>query len=384
MVKLAQHQDIPSPLQPSAFSLQPFLSLLAPLAGLGVALGAAALALKLSGTPPLAATRYALSRGLGSSLGVANVLHEASQLMFPALAVAFGFQAGLFNIGAEGQLYMASFAVAAAALALEGWAPGMAFPLLFLAAAGAGAAWALLPGLLKAYRGAHEVIATIMLNFVAFATVNIFMRPGSPLILEGTAQTKPIPEGFRLPLFADWQGWESLEGSRLNGAILIAAAALIWYWFFLWRTRSGLAFRAVGANPKAAEAAGIEPKRRIVAAMAISGALAGLLALDEVLGQRGSFGEDSAKGLGYAAIAVALLGRGHPLGILAAALFFGFLNHAGLLLQIGFRDADGIKRQAPREIVDAIQALVILAAAASPAMAERVRLTLAKKRLRGG
>jgi ABC-type uncharacterized transport system permease subunit len=280
----------------------------------------------------------------GSLEGIAYTLFYATPLIFTGLAVAVAMKCGLLNIGAEGQLVIAAFSAALVALTL----PGLPFMLVALLAALAavisGGIWAGIPGVLKARFGAHEVITTIMMNFIAFGLVSYLTQyhykvQGDPILeTRAFAQAKDgIVAGPHIPrmhsLLAPL-GISVPERLPLNLAFLLAIAACIGVYVFLWKTRWGYELRAVGANPSAAQYGAISPARSIVLAMVISGMLAGFVGINEVLGYRYRYYDGFSAQYGFTGIAVALLGRNHPAGVLLAAVLFGALIRASLFIQI--------------------------------------------------
>jgi simple sugar transport system permease protein len=283
-------------------------------------------------------------------------LFYATPLIFTGLAVALAFKCGLLNIGAEGQLYVGAFAAAWVGITLAGW-PGLALvPLALLAAILAGGLWGAIPGLLKARFGSHEVINTIMLNFVAvgllsYLTRHHYKEAGDPIM-----QTVEISEHAHLarmhtllaPLGLDFP-----QRIPLNVAFLLALLACFLVWGFLWRTKWGYEIRAVGSNPAAAEYGGISVRRQIVLAMALSGALAGMVGVNEVLGYRYRYYHDFSANYGFTGIAVALLGRNHPVGIVLAAILFGALIRGGLFVDI-------FTEKVSKDLVQVLQAIIIL------------------------
>ena len=309
------------------------------------------------GQDPLAVYGAMASGVFGSAYGWGQVLFKATPLVFTGLAVALGFRAGLFNIGAEGQAYVASFVMGAAGAALAAHLPG---PLVLVSAAlagmAAGAAYAAIPGLLKARFGSHEVINTIMLNFIAFALVNYF---GHAAFVHETVHTAELPPGALLPRLDAW--WPAFRGSPVNASLLLAAAASVAVGLLLWRTPFGYELRAVGMSPRAAEYGGARVPAMWVKTMALSGALASLVGVNFVFGYKGYFESGFTSGVGFLGIAVALLGRTHPAGIALAALFFGALSQGGLV----------INSLVPKELVDILQAIVILMAIVSHEIVQR-------------
>lgn len=279
-------------------------------------------------------------------------LFYATPLIFTGLAVALAFKCGLLNIGAEGQLYAGAFAAAWIGITFAKL-PGFVLVLLaMLAAMLMGAIWGALPGLLKAKFGSHEVINTIMMNFIAvglisYLTQRFYKAPGDPIM-----QTVEIAkQGHLARVHAFFPPFP--ERIPLNIAFLLALLAAFLVWLFLWRTKWGFEIRAVGSNPLAAEYGGISVSRQIVLAMALSGALAGMVGINEVLGYRYRYYHDFSPGYGFTGIAVALLGRNHPVGIVLAAILFGALIRGGLFVDI-FTD------KVSKDLVQVLQAIIIL------------------------
>jgi len=312
-----------------------------------VAMAAGSLLILLFGESPAGVYGVLLSQTWGSAYGFGQVLFKATPLVFTGLAVALAFRAGLFNIGAEGQMVVGAFATGLVGAALPASTPWpLALPLAVCGGLLAGAALGAIPGVLKARFGAHEVINTIMLNFIAGALVLWAGRSFS--FVSETTHTAPVVPGARLPGLG-------LSGSAANVSFLLALLAALGVWAFLKHTRRGFEWRAVGLNPGAAEAGGVRLGRVTVAAMATSGALAGLVGANYVLGYKHYFEDGMGRGMGFMGIAVALLGRNHPLGVVAAALLFGTLSQGGL----------AINELVPKELVDVLQAVIILSVAAT-------------------
>jgi general nucleoside transport system permease protein len=287
----------------------------------------------------------------GNAYGFGQVLYKATTLTFTGLAVSLGLRAGLFNIGGEGQLLAGGFAAALLGLALPAGTPALlAVPLCVLAAAAGGGAVGWVPGVLKARFGAHEVIVTIMLNFIVVATLGYVVA--SHLHVPETLHTPEMRAGT-LPRLSD--AARAFHGSAANAALLVAllaAAAVGWY---LFRTRAGYELRATGLQPDAAEYGGVRVGNQWVKAMTISGALAGLGGINFVLGYKHYYEEGFGGGAGFLGIAVALVGRNHPLGVVVAAIFFATLSQGGL----------AIHALVPKQMVEVLQGVVILAVAAS-------------------
>ncbi len=264
-----------------------------------------------------------------SHRGIVNILNAATVYYLSAVAVAIGFRMNLFNIGVDGQYRIASFA--AAVVAGEGWLPGYLNTLLAVVAAIlVGAAWAGIAGLLRVTRGVSEVISTIMLNAIATVLVAYMLRKAAVGGGGNTISTKEIPEGSRIPgitLYGD-------VPATVYGMIFLAAAVGFTYWFVINKTRFGFDLRATGASESAAVASGIDVKRMIVVSMLLSGGAAGLVGLPLLFGNDYSYGSTFQSGLGFAGIAIALLGRNHPVGIAFGALLFAFLDEQSNPLQI--------------------------------------------------
>jgi simple sugar transport system permease protein len=283
-------------------------------------------------------------------------LFQATPLIFTGLAVALAFNCGLLNIGAEGQLYIGAFAAAWVGITF-GKLPGfILIPMATLAAIMAGGMWGAIPGALKARFGSHEVINTIMMNFIAvglvsYLTQQYYKAPGDPIM-----QTTPIAENAHIARFSTLLnplGVNFPQRIPLNISFLLALLTAFLVWVFLWRTKWGYEIRAVGSNPLAAEYGGVNVRKQILLAMALSGALAGMVGINEVLGYRYRYYHDFSPGYGFAGIAVALLGRNHPAGVVLAALLFGALNRGGLFVDI-FTD------KVSKDLVQVLQATIIL------------------------
>ena len=286
----------------------------------------------LRGQDVLAFYSIILSSGFASFDDFGYVLFNATPLVFTGLAFAISYKSGLFNIGCEGQLYVAAFAAAWVGIHLN--LPAfLQIPLCIGVAMVAGAAWGAIPGFLKARYGAHEVINTIMMNFIAFAFMNylvtsVYQEPGQMI-----PQTAEIHETARIPRLAALI--PSLPQSNpLNLSFLIACGAVVLCYIFLRYTRWGYELRLVGNARDVASYGGINPRVVTVWVMALSGAIAGLVGVAEVMGYRYRYLDNFSAGWGFTGIAVALLGRNNPFGILAAAVLFGLLNKVALDIDI--------------------------------------------------
>lgn len=311
------------------------------------------------GDDPLLVYDLFLSSVFGSIDGIGYTLFYATPLIFTGLAVAVAFKCGLLNIGAEGQLVTAAFATAWVGLTLPGLPAVVLVMLAMLAAVLVGGVWAGVPGLLKAKFGAHEVITTIMMNFIAFAIVSYFTqyhyrKPGDPIL-----ETLPIAElkdgvlvGPHIPRMHALLPFVP-ERIPLNVTFLLALAACVAVYVFLWKTKWGYELRAVGVSQSAAQYGGISTPRNIVMAMVVSGMLAGMVGINEVLGYRYRYYDGFSANYGFTGIAVALLGRNHPVGILLSALLFGALIRSSLFIDI-FTD------KVSKDWVLILQAIIIL------------------------
>ena len=303
------------------------------------------------GQSPGAVYKLLLDGTWGNAYGFGQVIYKATTLTFTGLAVGLGLRAGLFNIGAESQLAAGGFCAALVGMLLPAGLPALLVLPLYLVAAGlGGGAVGAVPGVLKARFGAHEVIVTIMLNFIVLALLNYLTS--AKLHVPDTLHTPELKSGA-LPRMAD--AFAPFHGSAANATILLAlltAGLLGWY---LFRTRRGFELRAVGLQPRAAEYAGVNVPGVTWRALAMSGALAGIGGLNYVLGYKHYYEEGFAAGAGFLGIAVALVGRSHPLGIVLAALLFATLSQGGL----------AVNALVPKQMVDVLQAVVILAVSTS-------------------
>ncbi len=330
--------------------------LLFPLAALVAAFAVGAVVILAVGDNPI--TTYTLLIGSAFTWpdGIGYTLFYATPLIFTGLAVAVAFRCGLLNIGAEGQLYAASFMTAWVGITCAGLSAWLLVPLCFLTALLAGGFWGAVPGVLKARFGAHEVITTIMMNFIAVALASYFTQyhykpQGDPIL-----ETVPIGAGAHIARLGRFvPGFP--ERIPLNLAFPLALLACLLVYLFLWRTRWGYEIRATGANPAAAQYGGIATGKQIVLAMSISGALAGMVAVNEVMGYRYRYYDSFSAGYGFTGIAVALLGRNHPVGVILASLLFGALLRGGLFVDI-------FSEHVSKDLVLVLQGIIILFVAA--------------------
>lgn len=329
---------------------------LLPAINLAMALIASGLVVLAVGENPIEAVKLMLVGAFGYEEALGYTLYYTTNLIFTGLAVAVAFHAGLFNIGGEGQAYIGGLGVGLAMLAFDSILPGwLLIPLGIVAAGLFGAAWALIPAWLQAYRGSHIVITTIMFNFIAAALmvyllVNVLIMPG-----QMSPETRPFAEVALLPKIHEVAALLGIEMARspLNLSFVLALLACVGVWLFLWRTPWGYELRAVGHNPRAAGYAGIRTRRLIVATMCISGMLAGFVAVNEIMGVQHRVILNFTAGTGFAGIAVALMGRNHPIGIVLASFLFGVLQQGGAELAFELPKIS-------RELTVAIQGLVIL------------------------
>jgi len=296
----------------------------------------------------------------GNAYGLGQVLYKATTLTFTGLAVAMGLRAGLFNIGAESQLAAGGFLAAIVGLALPMGLPAIVtLPVFILAAAVGGGIVGGIPGILKAKFGAHEVITTIMLNFIVLALLNYLVA--AHLRVEDSLHTANIRTGS-LPRLSTYIA--AFHGSAANVVIFIAIVTAIVCGWFLFRTRRGFELRAVGLQPDAAEYGGVNVGGVWWRTMALSGAIAGIGGLNYVLGYKHYYEEAFASGAGYLGIAVAIVGRNHPIGVVIAALVFATMSQGGL----------AVNAVVPKQMVDVLQAVVIIAVAASVPEVRRLLL----------
>ena len=332
---------------------------LLPAVCLGVALLAAGVVVAAVGQDPLHVLSVLVKGAFGTPRGISYTLYYATTFIFTGLAVAVAFHGGLFNIGAEGQALMGGLGTGLMALwlgpALPGWLTWMLLPLMVLAGALFGMAWAAVPAVLQAYRGSHIVITTIMFNFIAsslmvYLLVN-FIRPPGLMSVESA----PFADSAKLASMRDFFALLGIDwpSSPLNISLFLALLAATAVYLYLWRTRAGYRLRAVGSSAGAASYAGINAKHQVVISMALSGALAGLVGVNEIAGVSGKLLLDFVAGAGFTGIAVALMGRNHPVGIVLASVLFGALFQGGA--EVAFE-----VRGFSREMVVMLQGFIVL------------------------
>lgn len=352
--------------------------ILTPLISLALAFAISALVILAIGESPTEALKVMVEGALGSSYGWGFTLYYATNFIFTGLAVSVAYHAGLFNIGGEGQAAMGGLGVTLVVLALPWPHWALALPAAMVGAAGFGALWALIPAWLQARRGSHVVITTIMFNFIAAAVLNYVLVNVLRPVGSMDPASASFPAAVHLPKLSDMAlalGVTWGKNTPANVTFFIALAACILVWLLIWRARLGYEIRAFGRSEPAALYAGISPLRITVMAMVISGALAGLMAVNNVMGEAERLVLNAVEGAGFIGIAVALMGRNHPLGVALAALLFGFLYQGGGELALW--------TTIPRELIVVIQALVILFTGALDNM---VRMPLERlfARRRGG
>lgn len=326
----------------------------------------------LAGGNPLAAYIGLFQGAFGSAKALSETAVWATPYIFAGLAVALAFKGGLFNIGAEGQLAFGAVATAWVGYALPEHLgltlPAIVhLPLAIGAGVLVGALWAAIPGVLKAYTGAHEVINTIMMNYIALNLVSYLLNGPmkDPNPLNVIARTPLIAETARIPPI--------IGGLRLHWGFPLALAVAALVWWLLWKTTLGFEIRTVGANIHAARYAGIHVRRILVLTMAFSGALAGLAGVIEVTGLNYRHELGFSIGYGFDAIAIALLGKTHPVGVILAALLFGAMRNGATRMQF--------LTQIPVDIISVIQALILLFVAADAIIRFLYRLRVRETRM---
>lgn len=321
-----------------------------------VALLAAGGVVALVGQNPADVMTVLVKGAFGTARGLSYTMYYATTFILTGLAVAVAYHGGLFNIGGEGQAIMGGLGVGLVALwwssVLPAW---IMLPVMVLAGAFFGMAWAAVPAYLQAYRGSHVVITTIMFNFIAssvlvYVLVN-HLRPPGTMSVESSA----FADSARLPGMHQALGWLGLEwpASPLNVSFFLALLACLLVYLFLWRTRFGYRLRAVGSSPGAAEYAGIKSRHQVMVSMSIAGALAGMVGMNEIAGVSGRLLLEYVSGAGFTGIAVALMGRNHPVGIIFASVLFGALFQGGA--EVAFE-----VRGFSRDMVVMLQGFIVL------------------------
>jgi simple sugar transport system permease protein len=347
-----------------------------PVLNLMSALLVAALVIHLLGESPSESLRILVDSAILDPEGLAYTLFYASTFIFAGLAVSIAMQAGLFNIGAEGQMYVGGLGLTWAVLALDAHLPAiLTIPLAMIGAAVFGALWAFIPGYLQAKRGSHVVVTTIMFNFIAASLMNFVIV--KYLIPEGQQNpaSRVFADSAALPLLN--KILPVLGDTPLNISFLLAIVALVVYGVVVWRSSWGYQLRATGLNAHAAHYAGVRISRAIIVTMLVSGALAGLGAVNSVMGSTHYLSLNFPAGAGFVGIAIALMGRQHPVGIFLSSVLFGALIQGGFDLSLE-------KPNIPQETFIFIQGLIILFCGAmenfyAPAILKLINLTRTSK-----
>lgn len=346
-----------------------------PILNLLSALLVAALVIHLLGESPAESLSILINSAIINPEGLSYTLFYASTFIFTGLAVSIAMKAGLFNIGAEGQMYVGGLGLTLAMLSFDQTLPAwLLIPAAMIGAAVFGALWAFIPGYLQAKRGSHVVVTTIMFNFIAASLMNFIIV--KYLIPEG--EQNPASRVFaasgEMPRLSSW--FPVLGDTPLNVSFILAIIALAIYGVVVWRSSFGYKLRATGLNQHAAHYAGVRISRMIIVAMLISGALAGLGAVNSILGSTHYLSLNFPAGAGFVGIAIALMGRQHPVGIFLSAVLFGALIQGGFDLSLE-------KPNIPQETFIFIQGLIILFCGAmenfyAPAVLKLVNLTRSK------
>ena len=324
------------------------------------------------GQNPLEAVGYMIYGAFGYGSGFGYTLYYTTDFVFAGLAVSLAYHAGMFNIGPEGQAYVAGLGVILVALALNGLHWTLMFPLMVVAGAAFGAFWAFIPGVLQAKRGSHIVITTILFNFIAISLMGYVITKILKPAGVDSDESAPIQAISRVPQLREFIGL--FKNSPVNITFFLAVIALFFVYWLIWHTKFGYAMRTLGHNATAARYAGISSSRMIMTTMALAGALAGMVAVNNVGGVQGRLILNFVGGAGFVGVAVAFMGKAHPVGVALSALLFGALYQGGQELAFSM---PGITR----EMIVTIQALVILF---TGAMGDMLRIPLEKLFARSG
>jgi ABC-type uncharacterized transport system permease subunit len=339
------------------------LWLLVPASAIVLALAVSSIALLAIGADPIAAFRSMFEYGIRPN-SLASMVNRAVPLYIAGLAVAVGFKMNLFNIGVEGQYRLAALLAAAVGAAVTLPAP-LHVALIIVVAMLVGAGWAGIAGVLKVKRGVHEVVSTIMLNFIAtgvgaYLLANYLRKPQPEGSVDLIISTRLIPKSGQLASLT------RVGGVDLHSFVFFAVILGIVVYVVVWRTRFGYDLRATGINPGAAEASGVDPGRMIITTMLLSGGIAGLIGLSDLFGFSHAYTLDFPTGLGFDGIAVALVGLNHPVGVAVAALLFGWVDRAAQIL-----DLEGI----PKEVIVITKGVIILSVVMAYEVVRRIVLT---------
>jgi len=360
------------------FDFYILLEKITPLIAVTFALMVGAIVILLIGEDPIFVYKTLFSNAIGNRDGWGNVLFRATPLIFTGLTVAFAFRCGLFNIGGEGQMYIGTFLATWVGFTFTNLPGFILLPLCILTAAAGGALWAAVPGILKAKTGVHEVIVTIMMNWIAssltfFLVLKFKAPPTEAMVAAGVKQmiphTREIAEAARLPRLYNIFNFLNIDFpayNQVNVSFFIAIGVAILAYYILWKTNLGYEIRAVGYSPLAAEYGGISVSKNIILAMMISGAFAGLVGTNEVMGFKYRWRQELFTGLGFNGIAVALLGKNHPLGVVLSAILFGILNYGGAIVNIY------TEGRIPRELIMVLQAVIVIFVVISDEVVKRI------------
>ncbi|WP_045387161.1 ABC transporter permease [Falsirhodobacter sp. alg1] len=345
---------------------------LVPLVSLLLAAVCATLVILAIGQNPMEALETMVAGALGSAYGWGYTLYYATSFIFTGLAVTMAFHAGLFNIGGEGQAQLGGLGIALMLLFVPFPHWSIALLAATVAAAVFGAIWGAIPGWLQAKRGSHVVITTIMFNYIAYALIVWILVD----VLRPAGQAEPATARFAvgIPALSDVPGLSSIftQAVPVNISLFMALIACVAVWALLWRTPLGYEIRAFGKSEPAARYAGIRPVRTVMIAMALSGALAGMMSINNVMGDSGRLLQNSSEGAGFIGIAVALMGRNHPFGVVLSALLFGFLYQGGAEI--------GLWTSIPIDLRVVVQGLVILFTGALDHMVRQMLSVLFSRR----
>jgi len=322
---------------------------------------------------PLTVYNAIFSAALKTRDGWGNVVYRATPLIFTGLAVALAFQCGLFNIGGEGQMVMGGFAITWVGFTFVKLPAFLLIPMCVMGGALAGGIWGGIPGYLKARRGVHEVVTTIMLNWIAVAFTQYLTMAYKPEAswIPHTFEIAKSAQLSRLAHYLNAVGIDFPKSNLVNTALILAILTVVFVAYLLKRTKLGYEIRSVGFNPTAAECAGINVAKNTVLAMAIAGAVAGLAGVNQVMGYKHRFRYGVFEGLGFDGIGVAFIGRNSPLGVVLAALLFGILDHGGLAIDVSTK--------VPREIILVLKAIILIFVVVSGEVTKRLINSIQKR-----
>ncbi len=343
------------------------LNITAPFIAVLLSLVVGGLFILVVGENPLFIYSIMFKETFSTGYGIGQLLFKMTPLIFTGLSVAFAFKAGLFNIGAEGQLCVGAMAIAVVGYYFSPLDKAILVPLCLLSGFIAGALWASIPAALKSLLGVHEVINTIMMNFIAYGILNYFLV--NFFNVPETVHTPELSINARLPRLSII--FPQLASSPANTSFFISILCLIIFWFIISRTKFGYEIRAVGYNPVAAGVAGINVKWIRFIALTLSGGISGLVGSNFVMGYKYYYEEGFSLGIGFMGIAVALLGRNDPIGIFLSSLLFGFFSYGGLV----------VNRYIPKELVDILQAIVIIFVVLLSAIFKEIIISIRKRKL---